>query len=243
MQMSRMGIWKVIQEQGTQERQRQEVERKRLFEHGELPAATQARKPSAIVQLDGVLIGTRETAETELFNGRRRMEVKIATAFSGTIAQTPRRRRTRQRTVYGQIAPTEEFAEHWYIHCVKHGIDERTKVHLMGDGAGWIRSVQQVAFPGSGYTLDSYHLQRKAREILTQRQYRDFQRESGSAPKGTMPWPISVAFGHQTPGTVRSWTTSSTTCVPTMTVSTIAPVPSAEQEQSRSRQISSLADG
>lgn len=65
MQMSRMGIWKVIQEQGTQERQRQEVERKRLFEHGELPAATQARKPSAIVQLDGVLIGTRETAETE----------------------------------------------------------------------------------------------------------------------------------------------------------------------------------
>ena len=57
---------------------------------------------------------------------------------------------------------------------MRHGIEPETHIDVIGDGAAWIRTVQRKMFPGSRYTLDMYHLQHAALEVLTERQYRYF---------------------------------------------------------------------
>jgi hypothetical protein len=175
MEMSRMGIWKVVQEKGLQERQRVEEQRRKVFELGEIPRAEKRMKKAVVVQVDGTLIGTRERTEIEEVRGKRRMEVKLGVAYTGTQLVSRNRRRTIERMVYSEVGPAEAFGERWYGECLKHGIEPETHVHLMGDGAGWIRNLQGAVFPGSRYTLDAYHLQRAAREVLTERQYQHFR--------------------------------------------------------------------
>jgi hypothetical protein len=175
MEMSRMGMWKVVQEKGLQERQRVEEQRRKVFELGEIPRAEKRMKKAVIVQVDGTLIGTRERTEIEEVSGKRRMEVKLGVAYTGTQLVSRNRRRTIERMVYSEVDPAEAFGERWYGECLKHGIEPETHVHLIGDGAGWIRNLQRAVLPGSRYTLDAYHLQRAAREVLTERQYQHFR--------------------------------------------------------------------
>ena len=172
MEMSRMGIWKVVQRKGKQERERVEEQRRKIFEHGEIPPSQRPTKDAAVVEIDGVLVGTREVTEIEEVRGKRRMEVKVGVAFTATEQVSKGRRRTVERTLYGEIGSAEEFGERWYGECLRYGIEPETHIDVLGDGAAWIRTVQRTMFPGSRYTLDLYHLQRAAREVLTQRQYR-----------------------------------------------------------------------
>ena len=175
MEMSRMGIWKVIQETGEAERKKQETERAAMFEQGVLPSSCQPHKDKAVVEVDGILIGSRrEVLESQTVAGVRRMEVKVGVAFSGVCQESPSRRRTVGRSIHARISSSEEFAEAWYVHCLQHGIDEQTSIHVLGDGAPWIRSVRAQSFPGSRYTLDLCHLRRNARAVLTERQYKEF---------------------------------------------------------------------
>jgi hypothetical protein len=175
MEMSRMSIWKVVQSRGQQQRQKVEEQRRKVFQLGEIPSGCKPPKKTAVVQVDGTLVATREVKEIEELNGRRRMEVKVGVAFTGTERLSAQRRRTLQRIYYAEAGNSEEFGERWYTQCLRHGIAPETDVRLVGDGAGWIRTLQQAMFPGSRYTLDAYHLQRTAREVLTQRQYKQFR--------------------------------------------------------------------
>jgi len=174
MQLSHMGIWKVVQRKGKEERARVEEQRRRIFEHGEIPSSERPSKKAAVVEMDGVLVATREVTEVEEVRGKRRMEVKVGVAYTGTEQVSKNRRRTVERKLYGEIAGAEEFGERWYGECLRHGIEPETKVDVIGDGAAWIRTVQHKMFPGSRYTLDMYHLQDGARKVLTERQYRHF---------------------------------------------------------------------
>jgi hypothetical protein len=177
MTISRMGIWKVVQEAGRAELRRCEQDRKAMFERGEIPEGCKSSQEKAVIEVDGILIGARpEVEESQEVAGRRRMEVKAGVAFVGVRQQSRRRRLTVGRTLYGQISNTEEFTERWYVHCLKQGIDEQTSVHVLGDGAPWIQTVRQQSFPGSRYTLDLCHLRRAARGVLTDRQYGEFSR-------------------------------------------------------------------
>jgi len=175
MEMSRMGIWKVVQECGRKERDRVEEQRRKVFERGEIPLSQKPKKKAVVVQIDGTLVATRETTNIEEFRGKRRMEVKLGVAFSGTKAVSKTRRATVDRTLFGEVAAAEEFGERWYGECLRQGIDPETRVQVIGDGASWIRNLQRTIFPGSRYTLDAYHLQKAAREVLTQRQYDNFR--------------------------------------------------------------------
>jgi hypothetical protein len=183
MTISRMGIWKVVQEAGRAELRRCEQDRKAMFERGEIPEGCKSSQEKAVIEVDGILIGARpEVVESQEVAGRRRMEVKVGVVFCGVHQQSQGRRRTVGRSIHAQISTTEEFAESWYVHCLKHGIDEQTSVHMLGDGAPWIQTVRRETFPESRYTLDLCHLRRNARAVLTERQYGDFSRRiwSGS---------------------------------------------------------------
>lgn len=175
MEMNRTGIWKVVQERGKQEHQRVEEQRRRVFELGEIPRSEKGKKNSAVVEIDGTLIATRETTDIEEVRGKRKMEVKVGVAFSGIKHLSETRRQTVEPMVYGEISHTEEFGERWYGECLRYGIQPETRVYVIGDGAAWIRNLQQNVHPRSRYTLDAYHLQKAARDVLTQRQYEQFR--------------------------------------------------------------------
>ncbi len=175
MAMSRMGIWKVVQEQGQRERERVEKQRQKMFELGEIPVAEKPKKKAVLIQIDGTLIGTRERTGIEEVRGKRRMEVKLGVVYTGTEQVSKNRRQTTERMVYGEVGAAEEFGERLYGECLRYGMEPETRVHLLGDGAVWIRNVQRAVLPGSRFTLDAYHLQKAAREVLTERQYEHFR--------------------------------------------------------------------
>ncbi|GJQ21555.1 MAG: hypothetical protein HBSIN02_19100 [Bacteroidia bacterium] len=175
MQMSRMGIWKVVQAKGKGERERVEEQRQKVFELGEIPVSDKPPKKAVVVEIDGTMLASREVTDIEEVKGKRKMEVKLGVAFTGTKLVSKNRRRSVERRVYGEIARAEEFGERWYGECLRHGIGPETRVHLIADGAAWIRNLQRAIHPGSRYTLDAYHLQKAAREVLTERQYQHFR--------------------------------------------------------------------
>jgi hypothetical protein len=175
MQMSRMGIWKVVQAKGKEKRERVEEQRQKVFALGELPVSDKPAKKAVVVEIDGTMLASREVTDIEEVRGKRKMEVKLGVAFTGTQRVSKNRRRTVQRMVYGDIASAEEFGERWYGECLRQGIEPETRVHLIADGAAWIRNLQRAIHPGSRYTLDAYHLQKAARQVLTERQYHHFR--------------------------------------------------------------------
>jgi hypothetical protein len=173
MKLGRMRLWKVIQQEGQKEQGRIEEERKKVFEEAR---GEQERPPGqrpAVVEMDGTMIGSRGSVERDRF-GRKRMEVKVGVMFRGTVAEGKRRWRTVQRRVYARVTDAETFGEQWYTHCCLNGLGSCEPVHVVGDGATWIRNVQRAVFPGSRYTLDLYHLKDNAGGVLLDHQQENF---------------------------------------------------------------------
>lgn len=172
MQISRMRLWKIIQEEGKRESVRVEKERQRVFENATSSEPSIEQRP-AIIQADGTLIPSREQALRDNF-GRKRMEVKIGVMFRGTKEVSKVRRRTCERTVYAQVEGCEKFGENLYSHCHKSGLRSDDPVHFLGDGAPWIDNMRRAVFPNSRYTLDLYHLKEKASTVLIPHQFKRF---------------------------------------------------------------------
>ncbi len=172
MQISRMRLWKIIQEEGRKERARQEAERRKIFKAATTSEPSHQPRP-AVIEADGTLIASRERGMLDDF-GRHRMEVKLGVMFRGTRQLSARRRATCERSVYAQVEDADGFAEHWYAHCRSAGLRSDDPVHVLSDGAQWIGTMRQAVFPGSRYTLDLYHLKEKAGTVLVDHQYKRF---------------------------------------------------------------------
>jgi|GEM_PF-965255 len=172
MQISRMRLWKIIQEEGIQERARQEEERRKVFEAATTAEPSHPPQP-AVIEADGTLIGSHERGVFDDF-GRHRMEVKIGVMFRGTRQLSPRRRATCERSVYAQVEDADGFAEHLYAHCRSAGLRSDDPVHVLSDGAPWIGTMRQAVLPTSRFTLDLYHLKEKAGTVLVSHQYKRF---------------------------------------------------------------------
>ncbi len=173
MDLGRMRLWKAVQEEGQKEQTRIEEERKKVFEEARGERETKPGQRPAVVQMDGTMIASRESVERDRF-GRKRMEVKVGVLFRGTLPQGKQRRRTVQRRVYARVTDAESFGEQWYTHCCLNGLGSSEPVHVVGDGATWIRNVQRAMFPGSRYTLDLYHLKENAGRVLLEHQQENF---------------------------------------------------------------------
>jgi hypothetical protein len=173
MKVSRMRVWTVIQQEGTKEQARLEQKREKIFtEAREIPEGRVDDRP-AVMEMDGTLIATREAGERDQY-GRKRMEVKLGALFRGVRSRSPKRKETVDRFIYGQVTDADSFGEQWYTCCASEGVTSGTSVHLLGDGARWIRTVGKGMFPGCRYTLDLYHVQEYASRVLLERQYQRF---------------------------------------------------------------------
>jgi hypothetical protein len=175
MQLGRMRLWKIAQEEGRRVDQELEALRRRVFEEAQGAVEAKGSTPAAIIEMDGTLLASREPGEQDAY-GRQRMEVKVGVMFRGSQQISPKRRKTVQRTVYGRVAEAEAFGEQWYVHCRRAGLRTQEPVQVIADGGAWIRTIRQAQFPGSRYTLDLYHLKRRARTVLLEHQYRYFCR-------------------------------------------------------------------
>lgn len=172
MKLSRMRVWKIVQEEGKREQARLEEQQQAIFEHGQEAAPVGKARP-AIIEMDGTLIASREHPVGDEF-GRQRMEVKLGVMFRATVAVSPHRRMTCERSVYARIAEADSFGEQWYSHCRSTGLGSDDPVHVLSDGGAWIGTVRSAMFPGSVYTLDLYHLKRNAHRVLPERQAQRF---------------------------------------------------------------------
>mgnify|MGYP001583436663 FL=1 len=172
MKLSRMRLWKIVQEEGRREQARIEEERQRIFELAREGSMAEPPRP-AIIQMDGTMLSSRERTARDAF-GRQRMEVKLGVLFRGTAAVSLRRRVTCERTVYARVTDAESFGEQWYSRCRKAGLGDEDTIHFLADGGNWIRPVRNAFFPGSAYTLDLYHLKRNAHRVLPERQVKQF---------------------------------------------------------------------
>ncbi len=102
------------------------------------------------------------------------MEVKIGVMFRGTEGMSGKRRKTVKRKVFAQVAEGADFGERLYAVFREHGLSSEEPVHMVADGAGWIRNVRSAVFPCGRYTLDLYHLKERASRVLMEHQERPF---------------------------------------------------------------------
>ncbi len=174
MGLSRMRLWKIVQEEGRQRQRQLEEERAKIYEQARIGRDGRASEVMPTMELDGTMIASREARERDQY-GRKRMEVKVGVLFWGTQGLGKRKRKkTVQRSVYARISDVETFGEEWYAHCRKAGLGHEQRVHCIADGGGWIGTVREGHFPGSRYTLDLYHLKKRAREVLLEHQSKRF---------------------------------------------------------------------
>jgi hypothetical protein len=173
MEISRMRLWQVVQDEGARLRAELEAERQKIFDQARGRREESDRR-SAVIEVDGTMLVSREsTAEADL-RGRKRMEVKVGVVFRGVAGVGRHRRATCERSVYACVADVDTFSEQFSAHCTVHGVGADTPVHFLGDGATWIQSVRHAVFPHSRYTLDLYHLQKAAHRVMLPRQSEKF---------------------------------------------------------------------
>jgi hypothetical protein len=90
------------------------------------------------------------------------------------MAVSGKRRKTVKRKVYGQVAESGDFGERLYAVFREHGLSSDEPVHVVADGAAWIRNVRSMVFPRGRYTLDLYHLKERASSVLVEHQQEEF---------------------------------------------------------------------
>ena len=173
MEISRMCLWQVIQQEGVKACAAIEVMRQKTFVQARGEGEQADRRP-AVIEVDGTMLASREETPETNVHGRKRMEVKVGVVFRGVAPVGHQRRCTRERSVYACVTDVDSFSEQFSAHCTLHGVGPDTPVHYLGDGAPWIQTVRRAVFPWSRYTLDLYHLQQAAARVLLPRQTAHF---------------------------------------------------------------------
>lgn len=145
----------------------------KIFEEGEDRSEPDRDERSVVVEIDGTMIATRDAVKRDEY-GKKRMEVKVGVMFRWTEAMSGKRRKTVKRKVFAQVAEEAGFGERLYAVFREHGLSSEEPVHMVADGAGWIRNVRSAVFPRGRYTLDLYHLKERASRVLVEHQERQF---------------------------------------------------------------------
>ncbi len=115
-------------------------------------AAPKVRRPKRLhVSVDGGYVRKRERG--------RWHEAKCGSIFSERVAQLSKGRRWRaDRHYLGTFERAEQFGEQLYTAAFARGVEEAEQVVVLGDGAGWIRSLKEYHFPEAELRLDFWHV-------------------------------------------------------------------------------------
>ena len=158
--VSKMAVWKCLQESGDLACRLGELQRRSVYEDGEVPRGTR-RSEVLYIEADGVSVRQRS------FGGRRRRrELKLGVIYEGKEEISPGRRTLVGRQTVAGLLDCESF---WERVGVRSGstwdMAKVREVHIGGDGADWVKEGVS-AFPGAEYHLDPFHLRRALTEGL-----------------------------------------------------------------------------
>ena len=74
------------------------------------------------------------------------------------VAVSRNRRRVLGRAQVGTFESAEKLGNAVYARAFRQGVESATQVIVLGDGAGWIRTLQQYHFPRAELRLDAFHV-------------------------------------------------------------------------------------
>lgn len=174
--VSSMGIWHKVQSAGRLRRAQIEGERRRIFEQGRddypqdyVPDQEAKVGTPFFVEADGTMVSSRE-------EGKERFEVKLGVMYRGVEKTGKRRRRLVDKFVYSAVEDSDAFEELFYSGCRKEGLDSRSGIEYISDGAGWLRNMGGDMFPEAVKRLDLYHLKKACCGVVSDEEWKALQR-------------------------------------------------------------------
>jgi len=90
---------------------------------------------------------------------------KVGVIFSERAAISKGRVELLDKHRYAAFSTAQNFGEQFYLACARYGL-HGARVVFVGDGAHWIRHLQQLHFPDALYVLDLWHLERKGQQVF-----------------------------------------------------------------------------
>ena len=137
---------------------KQEAERARQVGAGEVrePAASPER---LYVALDGGYARGRAR--------RQWYEAKLGAVYPDRRVQvSAHRRQVLGRYNVGTFGSAEQLGELVYAQAFAQGVERARQVVVLGDGASWIKRLQEEQFPGAELRLDAFHVLQALRRAL-----------------------------------------------------------------------------
>jgi hypothetical protein len=122
------------------------------------PIGRQGEGPEVLyIEADGSYVNSREG---------RRAEGKVGLVHQGPQWIGRTRMQLRSAIYVTSFQGSERLGEELYLEADRQGLEQARRVVLLGDGARWIRDLQQTHFFDALYILDWFHLRRELRRAL-----------------------------------------------------------------------------
>ena len=163
--ISHQQIKLVVDQEGSQVRQREEQERKRVsfdvvreIVDGQPGSPTRPARRSGqfYICLDGILVRSHK-GKGHWHEGKIGF---LCTDERESVGKKGRLRIPNKRYI-SSYESSAVLGSRVYAEAVKMGMREYMEVIVLGDGARWIREVRKQCFPYATYVLDWFHLNRK----------------------------------------------------------------------------------
>jgi hypothetical protein len=158
LEVSRKKIHQMAVGEGRRIEEREEEKRRVVFEEGKEIQGAEKAPEVLYIQVDGTGVNDRASREW--------MECKVGASFSERVLVSKDRVWLRDKRSYASIEGAEAFGEKFFLECVKRGVLRAKEVFFIGDGAKWIRTLQESYFPEAIGVLDIWHLERELRKAL-----------------------------------------------------------------------------
>lgn len=146
-----------------------------LYVNGVAPEELVTRTPddTLVIAVDGGFVPDRST--------RGDFEAKCGVVY-GTKAEVSKGRvGLVDRVAYAGIEDARTFGERMSVVAMEQGMLSAGRTVVIGDGAGWIRTMARDVFPDAVYVLDLYHLRHRIRSVFPEEWEADVRDEAIAA--------------------------------------------------------------
>jgi len=123
------------------------------------------------IGLDGTMVHSREN--------KYRQEGKVAVIYRDDqiVEVSEGRKELLGKRYTATFGSSEELGEQMYKVAYERGVEGGKEVVILGDGARWVKELQEFYFPEGRYILDWYHLERRVREAIEEMRISEEERE------------------------------------------------------------------
>ncbi|MDY0088483.1 MAG: UPF0236 family protein [Coriobacteriia bacterium] len=130
-----------------------------LYSHGVCPEQKVERghKDTLVIAVDGGFVPDRGT--------KGDFEAKVGVVYGAKASVSKDRVELVDRAVYAGIEDSTTFGRRMSVLAMEAGMLACGRTILIGDGAGWIRTMAKDVFPDAVYVLDLYHLKHRIRRV------------------------------------------------------------------------------